>query len=495
MKGLMIQGTSSDVGKSYIVTGLCRVFSNMGYKVAPFKSQNMSNNSYVTDNGCEIGRAQGVQAEAARQVANVHMNPILLKPMQDTKSEVVLHGKVYKAFSGMEYGKKFTLEKGMEAVRKSLEYIKDNYELIIIEGAGSPAEVNLNDREIVNMRIAEAAEVDVILVTDIDRGGSFASLVGTLELVFEHRHRIKGVIFNKFRGDIRLLQDGLKWFEDYTGVKVVGVIPYMQDIYVETEDAQSKHLLYQYETQNPLDIVVIHMERVSNNTDIEPFIHEKDVSIRIVKDVKEFGKPHAVIIPGTKSTLSDLQTLKESGLAGKIKSYYNNGGMVFGICGGYQVLGNNIIDPIGVDNKVGKEVEGLNILPIKTVFNKDKKVRLVTGKVINGFNQEYISGYEIHLGKSEYISQVKPLVELEDGSFDGCFIDDGRCIGTYLHNIFHNDSFRNIWLNRVRNNNGFDLMDIVDTTAIKEDSYNKLAERVYEHLDMDYIKKLLEKTS
>jgi adenosylcobyric acid synthase len=333
----MIQGTSSDAGKSYIATGLCRIFSNMGYKVAPFKSQNMSNNSYVTYDGFEIGRAQGVQAEAARQIANVHMNPILLKPMKDTRSEVVLHGKVYKHYSGMEYGKKFTLKKGMEAVRESLEFIDNNYDMVVIEGAGSPAEVNLNDREIVNMRIAKEADVDVILVTDIDRGGSFASLVGTLELVFEHRHRIKGVIFNKFRGNIKLLEDGLKWFEDYTKVKVVGVIPYMQDVYIETEDAQSKHILYNEDKSKQLDIVVIHMDRVSNNTDIEPFVHEKDVNVRIVKNSNEFGNPHGVIIPGTKSTISDLESLIESGLAKKIKEYYKQGGIVFGICGGYQI--------------------------------------------------------------------------------------------------------------------------------------------------------------
>ncbi len=376
----MIQGTSSDAGKSYIVTAICRILANKGYKVSPFKSQNMSNNSYVTADGMEIGRAQGVQAEAARQEANVHMNPILLKPKMDTASEVVLHGKVFKSYSGMDYGKKFTLTKGMEAVRESLEYIDDNYDMIVIEGAGSPAEVNLNNREIVNMRIAEAADVDVVLVTDIDRGGSFASLVGTLELVFEHRHRIKGVVFNKFRGDIRLLEDGLKWFEDYTKVKVLGVVPYMNDIYIETEDAQSKHLLYQYETQNPLDIAVIHMERVSNNTDVEPFIHEKDCSVRIVKDAKEFGDPHAVIIPGTKSTIEDMLVLKERGLDRKVTEFAENGGKVIGLCGGFQVLGKSIVDPVGVDTKSGSEVEALGLLPVRTVFTDEKTVRQVEGQ-------------------------------------------------------------------------------------------------------------------
>ena len=491
MKGIMIQGTSSDAGKSYIVTALCRIYANKGYKIAPFKSQNMSNNSYVTYDGMEIGRAQGVQAEAAKVIANVHMNPILLKPMKDTKSEVVLHGKVFKAYSGMDYGKEFTLNKGMEAVRESLNYIEKNYDMIIIEGAGSPAEVNLNDREIVNMRIAEAADVDVILVTDIDRGGSFASLVGTLELVFEHRHRIKGVIFNKFRGDIKLLEDGLKWFENYTGVKVIGVIPYMDDIYVETEDAQSKHLLYQYNTTHPVDIVVVHMDRVSNNTDVEPFIHEADVSVRIVKNPRDFGNPHAVIIPGTKSTIADLQKLDETGMSQKIREYYSNGGVVFGICGGYQVLGKAIYDPVGVDNKKGQEVKGLNILPVKTVFEENKHVRQTKGKIINVFENQEVKGYEIHLGQSEGIEDIQAFAELDDGTLDGCIIHRGRCIGTYLHNIFHNDEFRNEWLNMIRRKNKLSLQEVVDLTNIKEDGYNRLAERVETHLDLKHLDKLL----
>ncbi|XMB85782.1 cobyric acid synthase [Mycoplasmatota bacterium WC44] len=491
MKGIMIQGTSSDAGKSYIATALCRIFANKGYKVSPFKSQNMSNNSYVTFDGKEIGRAQGVQAEAAKSEANVHMNPILLKPMKDTLSEVVLHGEVFNKYTGMGYRKEFTLTKGLEAVKESLHYLDKNYDMVVIEGAGSPAEVNLNDREIVNMRIAEAADVDVLLVTNIDLGGSFASLVGTLELVAEHRDRIKGVIFNKFRGDIRLLQDGLDWFEEYTGVKVAGVIPYMTDVYIETEDAQSKHLLYNFETDNALDIAVIHMERVSNNTDLEPFIHEKDVSIRIVKKASEFGNPHAVIIPGTKSTIGDLEYLNEAKLSDKIKNYYNNGGTVFGICGGYQVLGEEILDPKRVDSKNKSECKGIGLLPIKTTFEDKKNVKNVTGEVVNSFSKMKVSGYEIHLGETEYLNDVLPFVKLENSKFDGCVVDGGRLIGTYLHNIFHNDNFRNEWLNKVRVKNGFETFEVVDTSKIKEESYEKLAKVVEEHLDMKLIESMV----
>lgn len=364
--------------------------------------------------------------------------------------------------------------------------------MIVIEGAGSPAEVNLNNREIVNMRIAEAADVDVVLVTDIDRGGSFASLVGTLELVFEHRHRIKGVVFNKFRGDIRLLEDGLKWFEDYTKVKVLGVVPYMNDIYIETEDAQSKHLLYQYETQNPLDIAVIHMERVSNNTDVEPFIHEKDCSVRIVKDAKEFGDPHAVIIPGTKSTIEDMLVLKERGLDRKVTEFAENGGKVIGLCGGFQVLGKSIVDPVGVDTKSGSEVEALGLLPVRTVFTDEKTVRQVKGKVLDGSMKEQdVSGYEIHLGETEYLDEEGGYIRLHDGRMDGSVNELGNVIGTYLHHIFHNDQYRHQWLEDVRKHNGLPSQEPVDTTSIKEASYDGLAERVEQFFDMDYLMELI----
>ncbi len=492
MKGIMIQGTSSDAGKSYIVTGICRLLANKGYKVAPFKSQNMSNNSYVTYDGLEIGRAQGVQAEAAKEIPNVHMNPILLKPRMDSKSEVVLHGKVFRSYSGMEYGKKFTLDKGMEAVRESLKYIEEHYDVVVIEGAGSPAEVNLNDREIVNMRIAEAADVDVILVTDIDRGGSFASLIGTLELVFEHRHRIKGVVFNKFRGDIRLLEDGLTWFEEYSGVPVLGVLPYMQDIHVETEDAQSAQLLNQFDTEVPLDIAVIHMDRVSNNTDVEPFIFEKDCSLRIVKNGSEFGKPHAVIIPGTKSTIDDLNILKSRGLDEKIINFAKSGGRVVGLCGGFQVLGKNLEDTIGIDSDTVQKAEGLGLLNIETAFAKDKHVRQISGQVLQGLGSDQkVAGYEIHLGETSYGDESEAYIRLDDGRLDGAISKEGNVIGTYLHNLFHNDAYRHLWLNDVRAYNGLPLQDKVDTSRIKEESYDLLAKRIEESFDMELLMSLI----
>jgi adenosylcobyric acid synthase len=491
MKNIMIQGTSSDSGKSYITTALCRVLSNRGYKVAPFKSQNMSNNSYATQDGLEISRAQGVQAEAARALPTVYMNPILLKPTRDTESEVVLFGKVFNKYSGFSYRENFALNQGVQAIKEAIAKLSVDYEALVIEGAGSPAEVNLNDKEIVNMRVAELANAGVILVTDIDRGGSFASVVGTLELLKEHRHRFKGVIFNKFRGDVRLLQDGLDWLEQRYDIKVLGVMPYFNDIYIETEDAQSKQLLFQYEVANPIDIAVIHLERVSNNTDVEPFIHEPDVSVRIVKDPKEFGNPDAVIIPGTKSTIEDLQSLINTGMNNKLIEYNLRGGIIAGICGGYQILGRVITDPLMVDNAHSIEVKGLNILPVSTTFSGVKTVRQVKGTTSATFKKSPIIGYEIHLGKTDIELGTSSFSILEDQTEDGCSLDEGRVFGTYLHNIFHNDVFRNHWLNKIRNKRNMAEQKPIDTYKIKEESYQKLAKRAEEYLDIEYIIKLM----
>jgi adenosylcobyric acid synthase len=490
-KGIMIQGTSSDAGKSFIVTGLCRVLSDMGYRVAPFKSQNMSNNSYVTYDGKEIGRAQGAQAEAARALPTVYMNPILLKPMMDTRSEVVLMGEVYRAMDGWDYQKGFTMEKGLEVVQNSLDELSKDYDTLVIEGAGSPAEVNLNDREIVNMRIANLTHLPVILVTDIDRGGSFASLVGTIELVGENRRFIKGVIFNKFRGDIALLQDGLNWFEQYTGIPVIGVLPYLEDVTIETEDAQSMQRLDKFTAKEPLDIAVIGLQRVSNNTDVEPFMFEDDVRVRVVYHAKEFGNPHAVIIPGTKSTLDDLQQLRENGLDKTICEYAENGGIVFGVCGGYQMLGESISDEFGVDRSSKGEVRGIGLLPLNTHFEEEKRVQRVSGRIVcDRFRDIAVNGYEIHLGRTTMTEPVENFAMIQD-HFDGAVKNNGQIIGCYLHNIFHNDTFRNRWLNMVREKAGLPLRKRVNTTEVKERSFAKLAEACKKHLDMDAILKMM----
>ena len=492
MKGIMVQGTSSDAGKSFIVTGLCRVLSDLGYKVAPFKSQNMSNNSYVTFDGKEIGRAQGVQAEAARALPSVYMNPILLKPMMDCRSEVILLGEVFRPMDGWQYHKNFTMEKGLEVVNKAIGELSKEYDTLVVEGAGSPAEVNLNDREIVNMRIASLLQMPVILVTDIDRGGSFASLVGTVQLVGENRRFIKGVIFNKFRGDLSLLQDGLDWFEEYTGIPVVGVLPYLEDVNVEAEDAQSTSRLSRTKASDPVDIAIIALGRVSNNTDVEAFLSEDDVHIRIVRNPKQLGKPHAIIIPGTKSTIDDLEELRRSGLEKAIIDHVGEGGIVFGICGGYQILGGTIRDELGVDRKGSSEARGLGLLPVETNFESEKRVRRVAGSITcERFKGLPVEGYEIHLGRSVRTGDGEDFAMIE-GHPDGAVVKGGHVMGSYLHNVFHNDQFRNEWLNMVRERAGLPKKGMVDTFGSKERSLTRLADACRKNLDIEAIIRMLE---
>lgn len=491
MKGIMIQGCSSDAGKSYVATALCRVLAEMGRKVSPFKSQNMSNNSYVTWDGGEIGRAQGVQAEAAGVTPETYMNPILLKPQKNSGSEVVLFGEVYKSMPGSEYHAHFTMNEGIAAVRKALGIIAANYDTVVIEGAGSPAEVNLNAHEIVNMRIAREADVPVLLVADVNRGGSFASVVGTLELLGEDKRRVKGIIFNQFRGDIRLFADGAKWLEKYTGVKVVGTLPYLTDVNIEGEDSLSINFEHTSGAARPVRIGVVKLPYISNHTDMEIFRYEPDVDVRQVDGFTGLSDFDALVLPGTKSTIAGLTYLEQSGLAEKIKQFP---GFVYGICGGYQMLGRELIDPDGVDFKPGFRKEGLGLLPLATRFQPQKHVRQQQAQglhpLLTGLTAR---GYEIHLGESELLDGTAlPLWQIE-GHTDGAAAADLRVAGSYLHNVFHNDAFRNIWLNRIRAGVGLAPLPPVDTAAIKERQYARLAACAREYLDIDYILRLIDK--
>ncbi len=492
MKGIMVQGCTSDAGKSYVVTGLCRVLKNKGYKVCPFKSQNMSNNSYVTWDGGEIGRAQGVQAEAAGERPETYMNPILLKPQKNSVSEIVLFGKVCKVLPGKEYHDSFARGKGLEALRAGLKIIGNQYDAVIIEGAGSPAEVNLNDREIVNMCVANEADVPVLLVVDIDRGGSMASVVGTLELVGEDRKRVKGIIFNKFRGDISLFEDGIRWIEAYTGIPVVGVLPYFDDIQIEGEDSLSINFVHSGSSRERLEIGIAPLPFISNHTDMEIFQYESDVNIGFIdlRDETSLDRYDAIIIPGTKSTIADLAYLEDRGIAEKLRAYR---GRIFGICGGYQMMGEKLIDEEGVDFKPGYEKNGLGLLPLKTYFRSGKRVAQVDAEGIHPMTEGMtVSGYEIHLGRTRSTDEnILPLWRIE-GHHDGAADADLRRGGSYLHNIFHNDVFRNRWLNLIRADKGLPLRDVVDTEAIKEAQYEKLAAYTEKYLDMDYIMKLIE---
>ncbi|PAE42414.1 cobyric acid synthase [Bacillus sp. 7884-1] len=499
MKGVMIQGTASDVGKSLIVTALCRMFANDGVKVVPFKSQNMSNNSYVTKDGKEIGRAQGIQAEAAKIEATVWMNPILLKPRSNQDSEIVYLGKSLKTLSGRGYRDNF-YEKGLAVIKKSLEHLVSEYELVVIEGAGSPVEINLKDRELVNMKVAELADVPVILVADIDRGGVFASIVGTLELLEpEERQRVAGVIINKFRGDISLFEDGIHWLEKKTGIPVLGVLPYVENHMIDGEDSLSLNNQFSSRKKGNLDVAVIHLPFVSNYSDLEPFVYEEDVSIRWVNHASEFGNPDAVIIPGTKSTINDLNTLIDKQLDILIQKHIENGGYVIGICGGYQILGEEIIDETGSDTGIRNSmVKGLGCIPGRTIFYDEKETVRATGVYHENTGlipKGKLEGFEIHLGKTVLHQQRCSFLALDNGKEEGFYGKNGQIIGTYLHHLFHNDEWRNHWLNMIRKSKGLHCKETIYISDYKDKRYDEIADQMKAHLNFEKLINIINKWS
>ncbi len=485
---LMIQGTHSDAGKSMLVTALCRIFRQDGYKTAPFKSQNMALNSYITSDGKEIGRAQGIQAEAAGIEATTDMNPILIKPSKDMESQVVFHGKPYANMRATEYREDF-YHLGLQAIKDSLMKLSNKYEVIVIEGAGSPAEVNLNDRELVNMRVAAIAEAPVILIGDIDKGGVFASLVGTLQLLSEaNRNQIIGVIINKFRGDLSLLQPGLDWFEEYTGLPVLGVVPFLPDLEIDGEDSL---VLSQYSNGTnhdaELDVAVLSYPRLSNFTDIDPLRLEPDVNIRFVKKAAHFGNPDLIILPGTKNTAEDLLFLKQTGLYNKIISAYEKGTQLAGICGGFQMLGEKVLDPHGVESD-HQELTGLGIFPVcTTIFSEKKTIRSEGYCSLKDFEKISLSGYEIHMGQTASTQKVNPFSVLS-GIEEGCTARDGQVFGTYLHDVFHNDEFRGIYLNKLRQKKGLEPIErSLRFRFLKESEYDRLASHVRGSVDLKKI--------
>lgn len=496
MRGVMIQGTASDVGKSMIATALCRLFANEGIKVAPFKSQNMSNNSYVTHDGFEIGRAQGIQAEAAKTEADVRMNPILLKPRSEQVSEVVLLGKAVKTLSGRGYRDTF-YETGLEVIQTALEQLAQDYEVIVMEGAGSPVEMNLKDRELVNMKVADLADVPVFLVADIDRGGVFASIVGTLALFTEaERKRVKGLLINKFRGDRSLFADGVKWIEEKTGIPVLGVLPYLHDHMIDSEDSLSLEAFRKKKKSGALDIAVIQLPFASNMSDVEPFFFEEDVSLRFVRKADEFDYPDAVIIPGTKSTIHDLQFLKQEGLFAKISAFADNGGFITGICGGYQMMGMKLIDEAGTDTGfASREESGLGFINSVTYFRNEKQTIRVKGSYHPRTNigTDMIEGYEIHLGETTMLEGTEecPFFLFDGEREEGYYSKDGRIIGTYLHHLFHNDAWRHYWLNQVRRHAGLPERELVNIGALKDKRYDRLAEEMKPYLHWEKIKQIV----
>lgn len=505
---IMLQGTASDVGKSVVTTALCRIFKQDGFKVAPFKSQNMALNSYVTPDGKEIGRAQGVQAEACGVMATTDMNPVLLKPVKEMSAQVVVHGKPYQNLSARDYRTGF-LPEAKRIVVDAVNRLRAEYDIVVMEGAGSPAEINLKQNDIVNMNMAGWADAPVILVADIDRGGVFASIVGTLELLEPHeRERVHGFIINKFRGDVSLLQPGLDWLEERTGIPVLGVLPYADDLDIEAEDSVAlEQWKGKAEPDNDLDIAVMALPHISNFTDIDPLVAEPDVRVRYVRKPEELGAPDAIVIPGTKSTMADLQWLRGTGLAEAVQALaLTSKGTIVGICGGYQMLGQSLSDPAGAEAEAGSVMDGLGLLPLATEFAADKRTERVSGTVCASqlagtpLYQHSVEGYEIHMGRSTLTAQesadmgAEPLFMLDgDRGTDGCVTSSGQVLGTYLHGVFHNDEFRRGWLNRLRLVKGMEpLPTDLNYNAKREEAFDRLAELVRSSLKMDALYQILQ---
>lgn len=490
-QSLMIQGTGSSVGKSILVAALCRILRQDGWRVAPFKSQNMALNSFVTRDGKEMGRAQVAQAEAAGIEPTVEMNPILIKPEADAKAQIVVLGKPAITLCAGDYYR-YTPEL-LAIAKESLAKLRSQYDIVIIEGAGSPAEVNLKQHEIVNMRIAKLAQSPVLLVGDIDKGGVFASLVGTLALLEEdERELIKGFIINKFRGDISLLRPGLDFLERYTGRPVLGVVPYYHGIVINEEDSIHRGDVGSRAVDS-LDIAVIYLPRISNSTDFEPLQQEAGVRLRYVPLYGELGDPDLIIIPGSKSTVADLEAMREHGLASAILRQAAAGTPVIGICGGYQMLGREIRDPKEVESGM-EMVPGLGLLDVVTVFEDEKATCQVKAVVaaerglLAGCRGQEVTGYEIHMGRTtgENTHPVFQIVQRPDGVAgypDGAMDDGGGVMGTYLHGLFDNTAFRHALLENLRQRKGLPATARRSIPS-KEQHYDMLAELVRRNLDM-----------
>jgi adenosylcobyric acid synthase len=478
----MIQGTMSNVGKSLLTAGLCRILWQDGYKVAPFKAQNMALNSCITEEGLEMGRAQVVQAAACCIKPSVLMNPILLKPTTDMGSQVIVKGEVYGNMEAREY---FTHKKLHRAVAfEAYEKLAGSYEIILIEGAGSPAEINLRQDDFVNMGLAEKVRTPVLLVGDIDRGGVFAQLYGTLMLLCENeRDLVKGLIINKFRGNRDLLQEGLSMIEARSAKPVLGVVP-MLDVDIEDEDSLASRFTHK-RPDAVLDIGVIRLPKIANFTDFYALEATEGLRIRYIDAVRDLQKPDMLIIPGTKNTISDLKWVRESGIDAAILDLASTHTPVFGICGGYQMLGNRVIDGDGVELAGGGSIAGLGLLSMITVFTKEKKRSLVQGRVsIFGSDQVYVEGYEIHMGQSQFScsEEAKAL-----------FTRQGTVYGTYLHGFFDTPECRKALIEMLCKNKGIPIPKIrfFDLKQYREEQFNRLAAALRKHLDIDFMYKII----
>jgi len=491
----MIQGTASDVGKSLLTAALCRIYARRGFKVTPFKSQNMSLNSYAGPDGAEIGRAQALQAIAAGRIPQGDMNPVLLKPEADSRSQIVVNGRPWKTLEGRDYLSMRELV--WPEVTSAMDRLLSDNDLIIAEGAGSPAEINLNDREIVNMSVARYLDAPVLLAADIDKGGVFASIVGTLALLEdEDRDRVKGFLINKFRGDISLLSSGLEMLSERSeGRPTLAVIPWIHNLRLAKEDSvaleglQGMGAFRGTGRDGDVDIAVPRFPGMANFDDLDALVMEEGVGLRFVDRSSDLGRPSALILPGSKTTIRDLAWLRKSGLADGIKSLAWGGTPIAGICGGFQMLGLDIDDSAGVESGGGLAI-GLGLLDVRTDFSAGKRTRPVNGVMIDGFSKgAVVAGYEIHMGETRLGSGVTPLFKLEDGERqDGALSADGRVWGTYLHGVFDEPGLHRSWLESIGWRRRGEAKSLA---AEREKELDRLADIVEESLDSGLLDRII----
>jgi adenosylcobyric acid synthase len=486
-KSIMVVGTTSHAGKSLITAAICRLLVRQGFNVTPFKGQNMALNAYITADGKEMGHAQAVQAWAAKIEPRVEMNPILLKPQGDMTSQVIMMGAAVGRVQAADYYRDY-FDRGWAAITSCLDKLASEFDYIVCEGAGSPAEINLKHRDLTNMRVASYLQANTVLVADIDRGGVFAHIIGTLELLEPaERDLIKGFVINKFRGQRSLLESGITWLEERTGIPVIGVIPMLDQVF-PAEDSLD---LLERRSRKPnadLTIGVVKLPRIANFTDFDPLDAEPTVNLQYITNPDELSSCDAIILPGSKTTIADLNWLQQSGIATAISKYHDNNGIVMGVCGGFQMLGATISDPTGIEGIAG-EYSGLNLLPLQTTISKTKitQQRTTTSKYPRA--DISIAGYEIHQGTTQW-----HLDRPQTADYEPLFIDQTLGIvdrsltiwGTYLHGIFDNGKWRRNWLNqiRIRRNLAPITIDVPDYASQREEIFDKLADSIAEHLDL-----------
>lgn len=481
----MIQGTTSDAGKSALVTGICRLLTRNGFRVAPFKPQNMALNSAVTVDGGEIGRAQAVQAQACGIEPHTDMNPVLLKPNTDTGAQVIINGHPIGDMDARAYHD--YKPQAMTAVLAAYERLQTEYDVVLVEGAGSPAEINLRDKDVANMGFAEAVDCPVLLMADIDRGGVFAHLVGTLALLSSsEQQRVMGLVINKFRGDVGLLQPGNDWLTERTGKPVLGVMPYLQNLYLEAEDGLSQAWEWQSQTDDDkLKVVVPVLPRISNHTDFDPLRLHPEIDFSFVRQGEPIPAADLIILPGSKSVAADLQWLKAQGWDQAIQRHLRYGGKLLGICGGFQMLGGELQDPDGIEGPV-PSIPALGLLDFSTRLYPQKQLDRVEGRLLLG-DTASVSGYEIHAGLSEGPDLLNPLVELPDRQ-DGVISSDGQIAGTYLHGLFESPGATDAILQWA----GFGAATAtVDFNQLREEGIERLADAVEACINLPTLLKLL----